>query len=88
MTRVQYQYLLLNRLGEALFLFKKPGPVSRMLHGPLLAVRNAMMGSLSWVVRRQLQLDGAGLLPATEFETIARSQISLVVREPGDPSDA
>lgn len=53
----------------------------RLLHGPLIAVRNAMVGTVEWIVRKQLQLETSGALPPGHFEDVARASISLVTEE-------
>lgn len=55
--------------------------VMRLLHGPLVAVRNAMVGTVEWMVSRQLQLDTSTAKPPGRFEDIARASISLVTEE-------
>ena len=49
----------------------------RVLHGPLRRLRNAMVGTVEWLVTRQLKLKG-DTLPPGRFEDIARASISLV----------
>lgn len=53
----------------------------RLLHGPLISVRNAMVGTVEWIVRRQLQLETSGALPPGHFEDVARASISLVTED-------
>lgn len=53
----------------------------RILHGPLLAVRNAMVGTVEWLVARQLDLKAVDALPPGRFEDIARASISLVTED-------
>lgn len=55
--------------------------VMRMLHGPLKFIRDTMVGSVEWVVSRQLDLVKVGALPPGRFEDIARASISLVSEE-------
>lgn len=73
-----YKFLLLTRLGEALFEYIKPSSsVERFLHGAGKGLRNSVVDSLEWVVKGQLKLERLGLVPEGSFETIARSTISL-----------
>lgn len=76
-----YKFLFLGRIGENLFPYIRPGLVMRLLHGPLIAVRNAMVGTVEWMVRRQLKLETSGALPPGHFEDVARASISLVTEE-------
>lgn len=50
----------------------------RVLHGPLLAVRNALIGTVGWIVSRQLDLTKTDAIPPGRFEDIAKASISLV----------
>ncbi|PWN42411.1 FAD/NAD(P)-binding domain-containing protein [Ceraceosorus guamensis] len=74
-----YKYLLLTRLGEALFPYIRiTNPFEKALHhGPLRWLREAMLGSISSLVRFQLGLGSLGLVPPTPFEEIACAKISL-----------
>lgn len=78
MNVLNYKFLLLTRMGEALFKYIELRGVERFLHGPGLAIRNSMLGSVQSVVTRQLKLKQIGLHPGTPLETIARSTVSLV----------
>ena len=53
----------------------------RVLHGPLLFVRNAMVGTVEWLVAKQLDLKTAGAIPPGRFEDIAKASISLVTED-------
>lgn len=75
---LNYKYLLLTRLGEALFRYQTPVGFERFLHGPGVGVRNSMLGSIQSLVTRQLKLDDLGLVPPGTMERIARSTVSLV----------
>ncbi|PFG43885.1 cation diffusion facilitator CzcD-associated flavoprotein CzcO [Isoptericola jiangsuensis] len=75
---VNYKYLLLTRLGEALFRYQSVGGgMEKFLHGAGDAVRRSMLSSVGSVATRQLKLKELGLVPHTDFETIARSNVSL-----------
>ena len=75
---LNYKYLLLTRLGEALFRYQTLAGFERFLHGPGRPVRNSMLGSIQSLVTRQLKLDALGLVPDGTLERIARSTVSLV----------
>lgn len=78
MNALNYKYLLLTRLGEALFKYIHLRGVERFLHGVGKPVRNSMLAQVQWVITRQCQLARLGLTPPTSFESIARSTVSLV----------
>lgn len=75
---LNYKYLLLTRLGEALFPYIRLQGVEKFLHGPGRPVRNSMLGSVQSVIARQLRLAKLGAMPRGSFERIARSTVSLV----------
>ncbi|GAA1989364.1 NAD(P)/FAD-dependent oxidoreductase [Isoptericola halotolerans] len=74
---VNMKYLLLTRLGEALFRYQDLAGVEKFLHGPGNAVRKSMLSSVAAVTTKQLRLKELGLVPRGEFEDIARSTVSL-----------
>lgn len=75
---LNYKYLLLTRLGEALFRYQTlSGGAEKFLHGPGDPVRRSMLASVGSVATKQLRLKELGLVPRTEFDTIARSNVSL-----------
>ncbi|WP_418276335.1 flavin-containing monooxygenase [Isoptericola jiangsuensis] len=75
---LNYKYLLLTRLGEALFRYQDlEGTAEKFLHGPGDPVRRSMVASVGAVTTKQLRLKELGLVPHSEFETIARSNVSL-----------
>ncbi|WP_278234995.1 NAD(P)/FAD-dependent oxidoreductase [Isoptericola sp. AK164] len=75
---LNYKYLLLTRLGEALFRYQTlDSSAERFLHGPGDPVRRSMVSSVGAVSRKQLRLDDLGLVPRGEFSDIARSTVSL-----------
>jgi cation diffusion facilitator CzcD-associated flavoprotein CzcO len=78
MNVLNYKFLLLTRMGEALFRYIELKGFERFLHGPGRPLRNAMLGSVESVVAKQLHLHRIGLHPGTPLETIARSTVSLV----------
>ncbi|MCC7319884.1 MAG: NAD(P)/FAD-dependent oxidoreductase [Rubellimicrobium sp.] len=75
---LNYKYLFLTRMGEALFPFIELKGFEKFLHGAGRPVRNSMLGSVQSVVTRQLKLKQRGALPRGQFERIARSTVSLV----------
>ena len=75
---LNYKYLLLTRMGEALFPYIQRSGVEAFLHGAGKPVRNSMIGSVQALTARQLGLKKLGLLPRGDFERIARSTVSLV----------
>ncbi|MET4575798.1 flavin-containing monooxygenase [Ottowia thiooxydans] len=78
MNVLNFKFLLLTRMGEALFKYIEPKGFEKFLHGAGLPIRNSMLGSVESVVTRQLKLREIGLHPGTPLETIARSTVSLV----------
>ncbi|MCA0157458.1 NAD(P)/FAD-dependent oxidoreductase [Tsukamurella sp. M9C] len=75
---INYKFLMLTRLGEALFEYQRLQGVEAFLHGAGKPVRNSMLASLQAVATRQLKLKEYGLVPDGDFERIARSTVSLV----------
>lgn len=74
---INYKYLMLSRMGEALFRYIRLRGVERFLHGPGDPVRRSMLGGVQAVTTRQLGLKELDLVPAGSFERIARSTVSL-----------
>ena len=74
---LNYKYLMLTRMGEALFRYIRPKGFERFLHGPGDGLRRAMLDSVGSVAARQLELSRLGLVPDGTFEDIARSTVSL-----------
>lgn len=75
--KLNYKYLMLPRLGEALFEYSHPTPTEKFLHGAGKPVRNGLLKSIQTVAVKQLKLDKMGLIPEGSFERIARSTVSL-----------
>lgn len=72
------KYLLLSRLGEALFRYQDlNGRMEKFLHGPGDKVRASMLDSIGSVATMQLKLKKLGLVPHGEFADIANSTVSL-----------
>jgi cation diffusion facilitator CzcD-associated flavoprotein CzcO len=78
MNVLNFKFLLLTRMGEALFRYIELKGFERFLHGIGKPIRNSMLGSVQSVVTRQLKLVELGLHPGNSLETIARSTVSLV----------
>lgn len=75
---LNYKYLLLGRLGEALFRYRTVSGVERVLHARESAIASAMLASVGAVTVSQLGLRELGLVPRGTFADIARSTVSLV----------
>ena len=75
---LNFKFLLLTRMGEALFEYIELEGFERFLHGAGKVIRDAMLDSVQSVITRQLKLRELGLLPKTPLESIARSTVSLV----------
>ena len=78
MNVLNYKYLFLTRMGEALFPYIRLKGVEKFLHGAGRPVRNSMLGTVQGVIQRQLRLKKLGAVPQGSFEKIARSTVSLV----------
>ena len=78
MNVLNYKFLLLTRMGEALFKYIHLKGFEKFLHGTGKPIRNSMLSQVQWVVSRQCRLKELDLHPPTPFETIARSTVSLV----------
>ncbi|MDB5999546.1 MAG: Cyclohexanone monooxygenase [Rhizobacter sp.] len=77
-NRLNFKFLLMTRMGEALFRYSHLKGFEKFLHGPGLPIRNSMLDSVQAVVTRQLRLRQLDLVPSVPLETIARSTVSLV----------
>ena len=74
---LNYKYLLLTRMGEALFPYIRRKGFEKFLHGAGKPIRNLMIGSVQGLITRQLRLKKLGVVPDGLFERIARSTASL-----------
>ncbi|MFF4874988.1 flavin-containing monooxygenase [Micromonospora sp. NPDC000668] len=74
---LNYKYLLLTRMGEALFRYLNLKGFERFLHGPGDGLRRTLLDSVGSVATRQLKLRELGLVPNGTFQDIARSTVSL-----------
>ncbi len=77
MNVLNYKYLLLTRLGEGLFKYRKIKGFEKFLHGVGQPIRNTMLAQVQRIITKQLQLKKLNLIPKKPFETIARSTVSL-----------
>lgn len=75
---LNYKFLLLTRMGEALFPYIRRKGTEAFLHGIGKPIRNSMVGSVQSLTTRQLGLKELDLVPRGPFERIARSTVSLV----------
>jgi cation diffusion facilitator CzcD-associated flavoprotein CzcO len=75
---VNFKYLLLTRLGEALFRYRTMSGPARFLHGPGNGLRRRMLDSLGSAFVRQYKLNDLDLVPAGGMEGIVRGAIGLV----------
>ncbi len=75
---LNFKFLLLTRMGEALFEYIELRGFEKFLHGVGKRIRDAMLGSVEALIGRQLRLRELGLHPEKPLETIARSTVSLV----------
>lgn len=72
------KYLLLSRLGEALFRYQDlNNGMEKFLHGRGDKVRASMLESIGSVATWQLKLKKLGLVPRGQFADIANSTVSL-----------
>ncbi|TQS43687.1 flavin-containing monooxygenase [Cryptosporangium phraense] len=75
---VNFKYLLLTRLGEALFEWQHLRGVERFLHGRGAPIRRRMLGSVENVTVKQYRLRELDLVPDGGIENIVRGAIGLV----------
>lgn len=74
---INYKFLLLTRLGEALFPYRTRRGFEKVLHAGNSKIANGMIGSIEKVTTKQLKLKKHGLVPGGQFQDIARSTVSL-----------
>ena len=74
---LNFKMLLLTRLGEALFRYRRLSVVERLLHGPGDPLRRTMLNSIGSVSVRQFGLADKGLVPAGQMEDIVKGAIGL-----------
>jgi hypothetical protein len=86
--KVNFKYLLLTRLGEALFRFAYLRGPEKFLHGPGNPVRRRMVDSLGSAFVKQYELERLGLVPAGTMQDIVKGAIGLVTEGFYDAVDA
>jgi cation diffusion facilitator CzcD-associated flavoprotein CzcO len=74
---LNFKMLLLTRMGEALFRYRRPRGVERFLHGPGNGMRGNMINSIGSASVRQFGLKRLGLVPPGQLEDIVRGAIGL-----------
>jgi cation diffusion facilitator CzcD-associated flavoprotein CzcO len=74
---LNFKYLLLTRLGEALFRYRTLRGFERFLHGPGNPIRRNMLSSVGSVSTRQFRLRELDLLPGGAYSDIVRNAIGL-----------
>jgi hypothetical protein len=74
---LNYKYLLLTRLGEALFQHPEARRPNRLLHGRGLRLASRMLGAVQAVATRQDRLRRIDLVPPGAFGELASSTGSL-----------
>ena len=74
---LNHKYLVLTRLGEALFRHPDARGLQRALHAGRMPPARLMLATLQLAATRQHRLPRLGLVPPGSFEEIARSTISL-----------
>ena len=74
---LNFKFLLLTRMGEALFRYAYLRGMEKFLHGPGNGLRRNMLNSIGSVSRRQFKLRELGLVPAGAMEDIVKGAIGL-----------
>ncbi|MDO0929955.1 NAD(P)/FAD-dependent oxidoreductase [Streptomyces sp. TG1A-8] len=74
---LNFKMLMLTRLGEALFPYRRLRGFEKFLHGAGNRLRRAMLNSVGSVSVRQFGLRKHGLVPAGHMEDIVRGAIGL-----------
>jgi cation diffusion facilitator CzcD-associated flavoprotein CzcO len=74
---LNFKFLLLTRMGEALFRYARLRGLEKFLHGPGNGMRRNMLNSIGSVSRRQFKLRELGLVPAGAMEDIVKGAIGL-----------
>jgi cation diffusion facilitator CzcD-associated flavoprotein CzcO len=75
---LNFKFLLLTRMGEALFRWQHLRGAEKFLHGPGNGLRRRMLNSVGTVSVRQYKLKALDLVPAGQMEDIVRGAIGLV----------
>ncbi|AGZ43005.1 flavin-containing monooxygenase [Actinoplanes friuliensis] len=74
---VNFKFLLLTRLGEALFRYAHLRGMEKFLHGPGNGLRRRMLNSLGTASVRQFKLEQLDLVPRGRMEDIVKGAIGL-----------
>jgi cation diffusion facilitator CzcD-associated flavoprotein CzcO len=74
---LNFKMLLLTRMGEALFKYRRPRGVEKFLHGPGNGMRGRMINSIGSASVRQFGLRRLRLVPPGQMEDIVRGAIGL-----------
>ncbi len=74
---LNFKYLLLTRMGEALFRYQHLRGVDKFLHGPGDGLRRRMLTSVGTIAVLQFGLKGLGLIPRGTMEDIVKHAIGL-----------
>ncbi|MFJ9210030.1 putative flavin-binding monooxygenase [Streptomyces sp. L-9-10] len=74
---LNFKMLLLTRMGEALFRYRRLRGVERFLHGPGNGLRRRMLNSIGSVSVRQYGLEALDLVPKGHMEHIIQGAIGL-----------
>jgi len=74
---LNFKMLLLTRMGEALFRYRRLRGLEKFLHGPGNGLRRSMLDSIGTVSVRQFGLDRLALVPRGSMEGIVRGAIGL-----------
>jgi cation diffusion facilitator CzcD-associated flavoprotein CzcO len=74
---LNFKMLLLTRMGEALFKYRRPRGVEKFLHGPANGLRGRMVNSIGSASIRQFGLKRLDLVPPGQMEDIVRGAIGL-----------
>jgi|SRR5690554_166493 len=74
---INFKHLFLTRFGEGLFPYFELRGFDKIIHGIGRPLRNFMLGSVGYVISKQLKLRECGLYPYGPLETISRTSISL-----------
>jgi cation diffusion facilitator CzcD-associated flavoprotein CzcO len=74
---LNFKMLLLTRMGEALFKYRRPRGVEKFLHGPANGMRGRMINSIGTASVRQFGLRRLALVPPGQMEDIVRGAIGL-----------
>jgi hypothetical protein len=75
--RLNFKFLLLTRMGEALFRYIRLRGFENFLHGPGNGIRRNMINSVGSISKRQFKLDKLGLVPPGTMEGIVKGAIGL-----------